>query len=277
MRIALCLLLAVALSAQAPQKKKKSAEAGDDQRGYTDTPQIPGQPWKVHDAARPRPEKVAPGRPLVSLPAPADADILFDGKSLDKWQMKSRQGEIANPANWKVENGYVEIVSPKTGRWNMITKEKYGDCQLHIEWMIPAEENGKGQGGGNSGIELMSRYEVQVLESFENVTYADGQAAAIYGQYPPLVNVSPKKGDWNSYDIYFEAPKFEGDKLVKPAYVTVVHNGVLVHHHREILGPAAHRRNGVYKAHGEEPLSLQDHNHAVRYRNIWIRRLKAQP
>lgn len=277
MRIALCLLLTLALSAQAPQKKKKSSEAGDDQRGYTDTPQIPGQSWKVHDAARPHPEKVAPGRPLASTPAPADADVLFDGKNLDKWQMKSRAGEIATPANWRIENGSVEIVSPKGMRWNMITKEKYGDCQLHLEWMIPAEESGKGQAGGNSGVELMSRYEVQVLESFENVTYADGQAAALYGQWPPMVNVSPKKGDWNSYDIFFEAPKFEGDKLVKPAYVTVVHNGVLVHNHREILGPAAHRRNGVYKPHGEDSLSLQDHGHAVRYRNIWIRRLKPQP
>ena len=275
MRIALLLLLAVALAAQAPQKKKKSAEAGDDQRGYTDTPQIPGQQWKVHDAARPHPAKVAPGRPAQSLPAPADAEILFDGQNLDKWQMKSRAGEIA-PANWKVENGYVEIVSPKGMRWNMITKEKYGDCQLHLEWMIPAGESGKGQAGGNSGVELMSRYEIQVLESLENVTYADGQAAALYGQWPPMVNVSPKKGDWNSYDIYFEAPKFEGDKLARPAYVTVVHNGVLVHHHREILGPAAHRRNGVYKAHGEDSLSLQDHAHPARYRNIWIRRLTAQ-
>jgi hypothetical protein len=276
MRIFLCLLLAFALSAQAPQKKKKAAMEGDDQRGYTDTPVIPGQQWKVHDAARPHPAKVAPGRPMVSLPAPADADVLFDGKSLDKWQMKSRAGEFA-PANWKVENGYVEIVSPKGMRWNLVTKEKFGDCQLHLEWMIPAEESGKGQAGGNSGVELMSRYEVQVLESLENLTYADGQAASLYGQWPPMVNVSPKKGDWNSYDIYFEAPRFEGDKLVKPAYVTVVHNGVLVHHHREILGPAAHRRNGVYKAHGEEPLSLQDHGHAVRYRNIWIRRLASQP
>jgi hypothetical protein len=276
MRIALSLLLCVCFAWAQANQKKKNAAAGDDQKGYTDTPQIPGQPWKVHDAARPHPAKVAPGRPLVSLPAPADADILFDGKSLDKWQMKSRAGEIG-PPTWKVENGYVEIVSPAGMRANLITKEKYGDCQLHLEWMIPAEVNGKGQAGGNSGVELMSRYEVQVLESLENVTYADGQAAALYGQWPPLVNVSPKKGDWNSYDIYFEAPKFEGDKLVKPAYVTVVHNGVLVHHHREILGPAAHRRNGVYKAHGEEPLSLQDHGHPVRYRNVWIRRLASQP
>ncbi|MBM3797482.1 MAG: DUF1080 domain-containing protein [Acidobacteria bacterium] len=249
------------------------AQAGDSVLGYTDTPTITGQTWKVHDSTRPHPRKVAPGRLLSSLPDPADAEILFDGHSLSKWQMKSRAGEFA-AANWKVENGYVEIVSPQGMRWNMITKDKYGDCQVHLEWMIPAEVNGRGQAGGNSGVELMSRYEVQVLESYENVTYADGQAAALYGQHPPLVNVSPKKGEWNSYDIYFTAPRFDGDKLVKPAYVTVVHNGVLVHHHQEILGPAAHRRNAPYKAHApEEPLSLQDHGHPVRYRNIWIRRL----
>ena len=264
-------IVAASLLAQAP---KKNAAQGDDQHGYTDTPMIPGQKWKVHDAARPHPPKVAPGRPLPSAPAPADAEILFDGKDLSRWQMVSRKGEIGEPM-WKVENGYVEIVSPKGMRWNLVTKAKYGDCQLHLEWMIPAEVNGKGQAGGNSGVELMSRYEVQVLESLVNMTYADGQAASLYGQWPPLANVSPQKGEWNAYDIYFEAPRFDGEKLVKPAYVTVVHNGVLVHHHRAIQGAAAHRRVGVYKPHAaEEPLSLQDHGHPARYRNIWIRRLK---
>lgn len=262
MRIATLLLFSLALVA-------------DDKVGYTDTPLIPGQKWKVHDAARPHPPKVAPGRPLASIPAPADADILFDGKDLSKWIMRSRKGETA-PANWKVENGYVEIVSPKDGRWNMVTQEKYGDVQLHLEWMIPKEETGRGQAGGNSGVELMSRYEVQVLESFENVTYADGQAAALYGEWPPLVNASPRKGEWNSYDIFFEAPRFDGERLVKPAYVTVVHNGVLVQNHRPYKGPAAHRINKPYVPHGEDSLSLQDHGHPVRYRNIWIRRLKEQ-
>lgn len=266
----LAALIAASLLAQVP---KKNAHQGDDKTGYTDTPLIPGQQWKVHDAARPRPRKVAPGRPLPSAPPPSDAEILFDGKDLSKWQMKSRAGEIGEP-NWKIENGYLEIVSPKGMRWNLITKAKYGDCQLHVEWMIPKEVNGQGQAGGNSGIEFMSRYEIQVLESTVNQTYADGQAASLYGQWPPLVNASPEKGEWNAYDIFFEAPKFEGEKLVKPAYVTAMHNGVLVHHHREIIGAAAHRRVGVYKPHAaEEPLSLQDHGHPTRYRNIWIRRL----
>lgn len=272
MRLAILFLIPLLAFAQAP--KKKASVAGDDRSGYTDTPLIPGQNWKVHDAARPRPPKVMPGRPVVSIPAPADADVLFDGKDLSKWQLRSRKGEIA-AANWKVKDGYVEVVSPEGGRWNMVTKAGYGDCQLHIEWLVPNEDVGQGQAGGNSGVEFMGRYEVQVMESFENLTYADGQAASLYGQWPPTVNASTPKGEWNAYDIFFTAPRFEGDKLVKPAYVTVVHNGVLVQNHREMTGPVAHRRAIPYAAHpAEEPLSLQDHGHPVRYRNIWIRRLK---
>lgn len=245
-------------------------DIGDDKRGYTDTPQLPGQPWKVHDAARPRPAKVTPGLPLLREAPPSDAIVLFNGKDLSQW-MALYRGRIQEP-KWRVKNGYLEIV-PRTGR--LVTKEKFGDCQLHVEWMIPEGTKGAGQAPGNSGIELMMRYEIQVLESHDNVTYADGQAAAIYGQWPPLVNASQPKGQWNVYDIFFEAPRFEGTKLVKPAYVTVVHNGVLVHHHKEILGKAIHRRVATYEPHGpEEPLSLQDHGQPIRYRNIWIRRLK---
>ncbi|MBI4873473.1 MAG: DUF1080 domain-containing protein [Acidobacteria bacterium] len=260
------LALAAGLAAQPPAK-----DIGDDKRGYTDTPQIPGQPWKVHDAARPRPPKVTPGLPVLNEAPPSDATVLFDGKNLSKWIAMVRGGQVQEP-KWKVENGYMEIV-PRTGR--LVTKEKFGDCQLHVEWQIPKGTEGAGQGRGNSGVELMMRYEIQVLESFENVTYADGQAASIYGQWPPLVNASRPEGEWNVYDIFFEAPKFEGDKLTKPAFVTVIHNGVLVQHRKEILGRAIHRRVATYAPHAaEEPLSLQDHNRAVRYRNIWIRRLK---
>jgi hypothetical protein len=241
----------------------QTKEAGDDKRGYTDTPQIPGQKWKVHDAARSRPKKVTPGLPLLNEAPPADALVLFDGKDLSQWVAP----------NWKVENGYMEV-APRSGA--MVTKEKFGDCQLHVEWMIPKGVEGAGQGRGNSGIELMRRYEIQVLESFENQTYADGQAASIYGQWPPLVNASRPQGEWNVYDILFEAPKFAGDQIAKPGYVTVIHNGILVHHHQQILGAAVHRRVAKYTPHGaEEPLSLQDHGQTVRYRNIWIRRLKA--
>ena len=261
------ILFTLALSFAAAQEK----EAGDDKRGYTDTPRIPGQKWRVHDAERPRPRKVTPGLPLLNEAPPADAEVLFDGKDLSKWVTTAR-GKKAEAAKWKVENGYFEVV-PNSGR--LVTKDKFGDMQLHLEWMIPKGVDGAGQGRGNSGVELMMRYEIQVLESFENVTYADGQAASIYGQWPPLVNASRPQGEWQVYDIFFEAPKFAGEKLTKPAYVTVVHNGMMVHHRREILGAATHRKVAVYKAHdAEEPLSLQDHGQIVRYRNIWVRKLR---
>jgi hypothetical protein len=270
MRLAALFILAAALVAQQPAPEHPKP-AGDSETGYTDTPQLPGQPWKVHDAARPRPRKVDPGAAPASAAPPSDAIVLFDGTSLSQWVAMLRGGKIQEP-RWKVENGYMEIV-PRTGR--LVTKEKFGDCQLHVEWMIPEASDGSGQGRGNTGVELMSRYEIQVLESHQNLTYADGQAASIYGQWPPLVNASRPAGQWNAYDIYFEAPRFEAGKLVQPAYATVVHNGVLVHHRQEILGRAIHRRVASYTPHGpEEPLSLQDHNRAVRYRNIWIRRLK---
>jgi hypothetical protein len=268
MKALFLLVLATGLFAQQPASPAKP-DYGDDVRGYTDTPRIPGQKWRVHDAERPRPRKVTPG-PVVSTPPPADAIVLFDGKDLSQWVGAGRGGVVQEP-KWKVENGYMEI-TPRGGR--LMTKEKFGDCQLHIEWLVPKGTGGKGQSAGNSGVELMTHYEIQVLESIVNVTYADGQAAAIYGQWPPLVNASRGEGEWNVYDIFFEAPKFEGDKLTKPAYITVVHNGVMVHHRQEILGAAIHRQVATYKAHpAEEPLSLQDHGHPVRYRNIWIRRL----
>lgn len=261
---------AAALAAQQPAPTAPANDAGDDKRGYTDTPQLPGQKWKVHDAARPRPRKVTPGLPLLNEAPPSDAVVLFDGKDLSHWMAVARGGKTQEP-QWKVENGYMEI-APRTGR--LVTKEKFGDCQLHVEWMIPKEVQGAGQGRGNSGVELMMRYEIQVLESYENLTYADGQAASIYGQWPPLVNASRPQGEWNVYDIFFEAPRFDGEKLVKSAYVTLTHNGILVHHRQEILGAAVHRRVAKYTPHGPaEPLSLQDHGQIVRYRNIWIRRL----
>jgi len=271
MKILILIALAAGLAAQQPATTAPPKEAGDDKRGYTDTPQIPGQKWKVHDAARPRPRKMTPGLPLPNEAPPSDAVVLFNGKDLSQWVAMLRGGKTQEP-QWKVENGYMEIV-PRTGR--LVTKEKFGDCQLHVEWMIPKDVQGAGQSRGNSGVELMMRYEVQVLESSENLTYADGQAASIYGQWPPLVNVSRPQGEWNIYDIFFDAPRFEGEKLVKPGYVTIVHNGVLVNHHQAILGAAVHRRVAKYTPHGpEEPLSLQDHGQTVRYRNIWIRRLK---
>lgn len=237
--------------------------------GYKDTPQLPGQPWLVHDLDRPRPRVVTPGADCAQ--PPSDALVLFDGKNLSQWVSRRKGGQLSEGA-WKVERGYMEIVP---GSGDLMTKEKFGDIQLHIEWASPKEIDGTSQWRGNSGVLLMNSYEIQVLDSYNNPTYADGQAGSIYGQWPPLVNASRPPGAWQTYDIVFEAPKFEGQRLVKPAYVTVFHNGVLVHHRQQITGRMAHRVVGTYQPHGdEEPLGLQDHDVPVRYRNIWVRRLR---
>lgn len=207
----------------------------------------------------------------IQLP-PSDAIVLFDGKDLSHWNGGGRGGVVSEP-RWKVENGYVEMV-PGTG--GLVTKEKFGDIQLHIEWITPtgAEPSRVGQQRGNSGIGLMGRYEIQVLSSFDNPTYPDGGAGAIYGMYPPMVNPCRPEGEWNSYDIIFERPHFEGEKLTKPACVTLLFNGVLVQHRVELLGSTAVEPIAKYTAHAdEESFSLQAHAGPVRYRNIWVRRL----
>lgn len=263
--ILLTALTTLSLSAQDPP-----ASAGDDTRGYNDTPQITGQKWRVHDMTRPRPVKVMPGALATGGTPPSDAVILFDGKDLSQWSSQVSGGALQEP-KWKVEQGYMEIV-PGTGK--LVTKQSFGDCQLHLEWMIPDSATGKGQGRGNSGVELMTRYEIQVLESNQNLTYADGGAGAIYGVWPPLANPARPQGQWNVYDIFFEAPHFDGAKVAKPANITVVFNGVLVQNHKEFLGTTTWRANGVYTPHpAEQPLSLQDHSQPVRYRNIWMRNL----
>jgi hypothetical protein len=239
--------------------------------GYNDTPVLPGQKWRVHDIDRPRPHVVTPG--TVPGSPPSDAVVLFDGKDLSKWigQGKARNGAKQGAPGWKVQNGYVEVVG---GSGDLVSKEKFGNAQMHVEWTSPVEITGDSQWRGNSGILIMGRYEIQVLDSYNNKTYADGQAGAIYGQWPPLVNASRKPGEWQTYDIIFEAPRFEGTKVAKPAYVTVIHNGVVVQHHQEIIGQMAHRIIKAYEPHqAEEPLALQDHDTPVRYRNIWVRRI----
>jgi hypothetical protein len=242
--------------------------------GYTDTPMLPGSPYHVHDPARPHPAVVTPAAQLGG--APSDAIVLFDGKDLSRWtSAKLGTGDFTaspTPAGWKVENGYFEVV-PRSG--DIATKEKFGDAQLHVEWAAPVEIRGSSQGRGNSGIFLQGRYEVQVLDAFQNPTYADGQTGAIYGQWPPLVNPVRKPGEWQSYDIVFEAPHFEQGKLTKPAYVTVFLNGVLLHNRQEVMGPTVHRALAKYAPQpAEDSLVLQDHGNPVRYRNIWIRRLR---
>ena len=234
--------------------------------GYSDTPVIPGQKWKVHDIDRVHPRQVTPG---IDGKPPSDAVVLFDGKDLSKWD-NVKNGKVV-PAAWKVENGYMEVTP---GAGILTSKDKFGTAQYHVEWTSPTEIKGNSQGRGNSGFFLMQKYEIQVLDAWNNLTYADGQASALYGQWPPLVNPARRPGEWNTYDILFEAPKFERDKVVKPAYVTVLFNGVVTHHHQELIGRTIHRQIGRYETHGpEEPIDLQDHGDKVRYRNIWVRRI----
>jgi hypothetical protein len=223
--------------------------------------------WKVHDPDRPLPSVVDPGPAGSPILPPSDAVILFDGKDLSQWQDNKGQ-----PARWSIKDGYMEVVK-KTG--SILTKQTFGDCQLHVEWAAPVIVKGKSQGRGNSGVFLMNTYEVQVLDSYENVTYADGLAAAVYGQYPPLVNVCRPPGEWQTYDIIFRRPHFdENGKVLRAARMTVFHNGVLVHDNVKLSGRTVHKMRAKYTAHPDRmPISLQDHGDPVRYRNIWIRSL----
>ena len=234
---------------------------------------LPGQPWKVHDRSRPQARTVVPGLPVPSKQPPSDSIVLFDGKDLSKWNTRQRDGKVTE-ATWKVENGYCEMV-PRTG--SLMTKEAFGDCQLHLEWMTPTgtDPSRVGQMRGNSGVILMGRYEVQVLSSYDNITYADGAAGGIYGLYPPLVNPCRPEGEWNAYDIVFKAPSFKDGTLIKPAFLTLFFNDVLAHDHVELLGSTDTLPIAKYEPHAvEEPFLLQGHAGPVRYRNVWIRRLK---
>jgi len=224
----------------------------------------------AQDAAPFPPPKTAP--PVVTpgstnADPPSDAIVLFNGRDLSRW--RSANG---GPAKWVVRDGYVEVMP---GAGDMVTADKFGDAQLHIEWATPAVVKGEGQERGNSGVFLMERYEVQVLDSYQNDTYYHGQAGAVYKQYAPLVNASRKPGEWQAYDIIFHAPRFdEQGKVVDRARVTVLHNGVLIQNNVEIYGLTYHDRPALYIAHSpQESLRLQDHGNPVRYRNIWIRRL----
>jgi hypothetical protein len=226
--------------------------------------------WKAHDLKRPAPPVVTPGESNLPLKAPSDAIILFDGKDLSNWRSKN-----GGKAKWKVVDGVMESV-PKSGY--VFSKQKFGDCQLHVEWASPAKVKGKSQQRGNSGVFLMELFEVQVLDCYNNPTYSDGNAGSIYGQYPPLVNASRKPGEWQSYDIVFKRPRFDGDKLVSPATLTVLHNGVLVQNHSKAFGPTAWMVHDEYDPLiTEGSLGLQDHGNPVRYRNIWIRPLTDPP
>ncbi|MDX2266681.1 MAG: DUF1080 domain-containing protein [Bryobacter sp.] len=258
-------LAATTLSAQSAPKKPNRFNQST---GYTDTPVLPYQRWRVHDLNRPKPTLVTPSN--VPGGPPSDAIVLFDGKNLDQWTFRGKRNQPPRP--WKLVDGAMEV---DPGAGDATTKEAFGDFQLHLEFSAPTEPSGDSQWRANSGILVMGQYEIQVLDSWQNPTYADGQAGAIYGQWPPMVNPVRKPGEWNVYDIVFEAPRFEGENLARPAYATVFMNGVVLHNRKEIVGRMAHRVVGTYKAHAPElPLSLQDHDVPVRFRNIWARRLK---
>ena len=251
-----------------PTTEKKAQPIGHD-----NTPRLPSG-WRVHDGARPQPEAVAPGARIGE--APSDATILFDGTDLSNWhgvKQDNPKKKRLNPegkALWKVENGYMQC----TPTGDLVTKASFGDCQLHIEWQTENPPKGTAQSRGNSGVFLMGLYEIQVLDNYQNQTYSDGTAGCVYGQTPPLVNACRKPGEWQVYDIVFQAPRFEGGKLVSPAYVTVFLNGILVQNHTEIIGPTTHKKLPVVKPHAARlPIALQDHNNPTRFRNIWIREL----
>lgn len=216
--------------------------------------------WLTLNAADPAPPVVTPGQ---NGAPPSDAIVLFDGKDLSAW--KSSEG---GAATWKVQDGYAEVA-----KGGILTKEEFGPIQLHVEWAAPAEVKGEGQGRGNSGIYFQGRYEIQVLDSYQNPTYSNGQASSFYGHAAPLVNASRKPGEWQTYDIVFHPPQASADGKVTPGSFTVFHNGVLVQDHVPVPGDAttAAQFKGVT---AQGPIFLQDHGNPVRYRNIWVRKLK---
>ena len=229
-----------------------------------------GDGWPQHSTDRPQPRVVRPGASNLPVAPPSDAIVLFDGSSLASWRSAD---DTTQPARWKVAGGFMEV-APGTGA--IETRQGFGDVQLHVEWAAPTPAVNSGQNRGNSGVFLMGRYEVQVLDSHENATYPDGQAGAVYGQYAPLVNASRPPGEWQGYDIVFRAPRFNAaGELQSPARFTVFHNGVLVQDDVRLLGPTSNQRRDPYVAHPERlSLRLQDHDHPVRFRNIWVRELK---
>ena len=236
--------------------------------GYDDTPMQPNGRWHIHDGKRPQPAIVTPGA-MSQAPAPQDATVLVGaGADRSAWQMMADGAAVT----WPMRNGELS-----TGKGMIRTRAEFTDYQLHVEFATPTEVKGNSQERGNSGVYLNGKFEIQVLDSYQNRTYADGSAAAMYGQYPPLVNASRPPGEWQAYDIVFTSPRFGADgKLAAPAIVTVLHNGIVVHHATPFWGPTQHKRIDPYtRDNAKGPIALQDHGNPVRYRNIWIRPLEA--
>ena len=269
--VAACVLLILSGCAIDQQVAKKVVEEKGELRQYVVTDS--GQRWLVHDMNRPTPPVVTPGVASTqdkAGTAPSDAVVLFDGTDLSQWT--DTKGK---PTKWIMGDGYMECVK---GSGYIQSKRKFGSCQLHVEFATPSTVIGRDQGRGNSGVFLMGQYEVQVLDSYNNRTYADGQCSALYGRAVPLVNSSRGPGQWQSYDIIFHRPVFKGKKVVKKATFTVLHNGVLVQDNVTLEGGTGWiNKHAVtdYTPHGDKgPIMLQDHGNPVRYRNIWVRELE---
>lgn len=250
----------------------RAAAAGQDKPGFRDTAVLPDGKWRVHDADRPEPPVVTPGSAagMTGDAAPSDAIVLFDGRSLDAW--------APTGAPWSMTDGTFTVPARAPGAKEsaLVSKQAFGDVQLHLEFRSPNPPRKSSQDRGNSGIWFMQRYELQILDGYRNPTYADGTTGAIYGWKPPLVNASRAPGEWQSYDIVFERPRFGADgALLRPAYVTAFLNGVLVQHRQRMLGTTAWRKVAAYEPHGDAaPIQLQDHDSPVSFRNIWVRPLK---
>ncbi|MHC4434323.1 MAG: 3-keto-disaccharide hydrolase [Planctomycetota bacterium] len=256
-----CAVSPVQIALSQTRSKLVEAKDGSGIIGYKDTPVLPWCGYHVHDPDRPAPPKVKPGPAAKEpTPAPSDAVVLFDGTSLSQWK----------PSDWKIESGELIAVSGE-----LTTRQAFGDCQLHVEWQTPDPPQGRMFDRGNNGVRLMSLFEIQIFDTYTTPLYPDGQAASVYGQTPPKVNACRGPGQWQTFDIIFFAPVFKDGKLEKPAYITVVHNGVLVHHNQKIYGPTGHRILPKYDKPIPEklPLSLSAHNNPVRFRSIWIRPL----
>ena len=259
------LCLCVQLNAYEVLDKNIHNPAQDKIDGFKDTPKQnpPDEKWHVHDPDRPQPEVAEPKYDGKPVPAPEGATVLFDGKNLDKWTNKG----------WKVEEDGSMLVTKKSQK----SIDEFGDIQLHVEWMAPLDRKGWGQKQGNSGVFLMNKYEVQILNCWANRTYPDGMTGAIYGQRPPMYNACRKPGEWNAYDIHFKAPVWDGETLKSPAYITVFLNGVKIHDNYEIKGTTHWRKPATYQPHGPKgPIQLQAHGNPNKFRNIWVKPLEME-
>lgn len=257
------LLLPIIILLISCSKKTTSALIPSEMEGDKPNKELITDP-KVTEVWQPEPKIVSPAEEGNN--PPSDAIILFDGGNADMWQHQD-----GSAVKWKIDD-FVMTVEPGTGQ--IETKNSFGDCQLHLEWRSPIEPDRKGQDKGNSGVFFQGKYEVQILNSYQNRTYSNGQAASVYKQHIPLVNAMNPPGKWNFYDIIFHEPKFDKDgKKIKSGTMTVIHNGALVQDHVEILGTTEYIGPPKNIPHGDGPIFLQDHSNKVSFRNIWLRKL----